>query len=201
MQEFSLAKVPQVDLKLALDDLPLREEIKKATMHLKVGKSPGINAFQQKSISTGEKQCSISSRICPPTVGRKGLYGRTSGISHCLSVQKKGEKSVRLNYRGITLFCTAGKILAGVLLNRLIPTRTQENTPESQCGFTSIRGTTDMIFGLRQIPEKRHLDIGLYAAFVDLTKVFDTVSRDGFVENPRSPWLSPQISHHPPPAP
>ena len=68
--------------------------------------------------------------------------------------KNKGEKSDRLNYRGITLFCTADKILAGVLLNRLIPTITQENTPESQCGFTSIRGTTDMIFVLRQIQEK-----------------------------------------------
>ena len=37
-----------------------------------------------------------------------------------------------------------------------------------------------MIFVLRQIREKcREQNMGLYAAFVDLTKVFDTVSRDG----------------------
>ena len=115
--------------------------------------------------------------------------------------KNNGEKSDCSNYRGITLLSIAGKILARVLLNRLIPTIAQENTPESQRGFRSNRGTVDMIFVLRQIHEERHLDIGLYAAFVDLTKVFDTVSRDGFVENPGSPWLSPQISHHPPPAP
>ena len=39
MQESSLAKIPQVDVKLELDDSPVREEIKKATMQLKVGKS------------------------------------------------------------------------------------------------------------------------------------------------------------------
>ena len=34
-------KIPQVDLKLELDNHPTREEIRKATMQLKVGKSPG----------------------------------------------------------------------------------------------------------------------------------------------------------------
>ena len=45
MQESSLAKIPQVDMKLELDDPPTREEIKKATMQLKVGKSPGIDGI------------------------------------------------------------------------------------------------------------------------------------------------------------
>ena len=37
-----------------------------------------------------------------------------------------------------------------------------------------------MTFVLRQIQEKcREQNMGLYAAFVDLTKAFDTVSRDG----------------------
>ena len=52
----------------------------------------------------------------------------------------KGEKSDCSNYRGIILLSIAGKILARVLLNRLIPTIAQENTPESQCGFRSNRG-------------------------------------------------------------
>ena len=69
--------------------------------------------------------------------------------------------------------------MACVLLNRLIPTIAQENTPESQFGFRSKRGTVDMIFVLRQIQEKyREQNMGLYASFVDLTKAFDIVSRD-----------------------
>ena len=40
VQESSLAKIPQVNVKLELDGPPIREEIKKATMQLKVGKSP-----------------------------------------------------------------------------------------------------------------------------------------------------------------
>ena len=45
MQESSLAKIPQVDMKLELDDPPTREENKEATMQLKVGKSPDIDGI------------------------------------------------------------------------------------------------------------------------------------------------------------
>ena len=92
----------------------------------------------------------------------------------------KEEKSDCSNYREITLLSIAGKILARVLLNRLIPTIAQENMPKSQCGFRSNRGTVDMIFVLRQIQEKcREQNMGLYATLVELTKAFDIISRDG----------------------
>jgi len=45
VQESSQAKIPQVDVKLELDDPPTREEIEKTTMQLKMGKSPGINGI------------------------------------------------------------------------------------------------------------------------------------------------------------
>ena len=43
MQESPLTKIPQVDVKL--DDPPTGDKIKKATMRLKVGKSPGTDGF------------------------------------------------------------------------------------------------------------------------------------------------------------
>ena len=45
VQESSPAKIPQMDVKLELDDPPTRVEVKKATTQLKVGKSPGIDGF------------------------------------------------------------------------------------------------------------------------------------------------------------
>ena len=45
MQESSPAKIPQVDVKLELSDPPNREEIRKATMQLKAGKSPGLDGI------------------------------------------------------------------------------------------------------------------------------------------------------------
>ena len=43
VQESSLAKIPQVDVKLELDGPPTREEIRKATLQQNFGKSPGID--------------------------------------------------------------------------------------------------------------------------------------------------------------
>ena len=83
------------------------------------------------------------------------------------------------NYRGISLLSIAGKILARILLNRLIPSVAEKNLPESQCGFCRNRSTTDMIFTVRQIQAKcTEQNMCLYAVFVDLTKAFDTVDRE-----------------------
>ena len=116
--------------------------------------------------------------------------------------KNEGEKSDCSNYLGITLLSIAGKILPRVLLNRLIPPIAQENTPEGQCRFRSNREIVDVIFALRQIQEKcRKQIMGLYATFVDLTKAFDTVSRDGLWKNPGAQRLSHKKIHHPLPAP
>ena len=52
--------------------------------------------------------------------------------------------------------------------------------PESQCGFRKDRWTIDMIFTARQLQEKcQEQNVDLYMTFVELTKAFDTTSRDG----------------------
>ena len=72
-------------------------------------------------------------------------------------------------------------ILARVLLNRLNEHLEQSGLlPESQCGFRKDRGTIDMIFTARQLQEKcQEQNVDLYMTFVDLTKAFGTVSREG----------------------
>ncbi|VDL96729.1 unnamed protein product [Schistocephalus solidus] len=52
--------------------------------------------------------------------------------------------------------------------------------PESQCGFQRHHGTAYLIFATRQLQEKcQEMRTHLYTTFVDLTKAFDTVNRDG----------------------
>ena len=95
--------------------------------------------------------------------------------------KRKGNPLVCDNHRGISLLSIAGKILAKILLNRLNAHLDQAGLiPESQCGFRKDRGTIDMIFTARQLQEKcQEQNLDLYMTFVDLTKAFDTVSRDG----------------------
>ena len=92
--------------------------------------------------------------------------------------KKKGNKTDCSNYRGITLLSIAGKAIARILLDRLVKHVANDFLPESQCGFRNNRGTSDMVFTLRQIQEKcREKQLDLYITFVDLTKAFDTVNR------------------------
>ena len=67
-----------------------------------------------------------------------------------------------------------GKVLAGVLLNRL-SSQIDQFLPEAQCGFRAGRGTVDMVFSLKQVQEKCiEQKMPLYMVFVDFTKAFDT---------------------------
>ncbi|BHF66147.1 hypothetical protein SprV_0200916100 [Sparganum proliferum] len=94
--------------------------------------------------------------------------------------KRKGNRQVFDNHRGISLLNIAGKIFARILLNRLSNHLEQGLLPESQCGFRRHRGTTDMIFAARQLQEKcQEMRTHLYSTFVDLTKAFDTVNREG----------------------
>ena len=93
--------------------------------------------------------------------------------------KNKGDRSDRNNYRGISLLCIAGKLFARVALYRLQKIA-ERVYPESQCGFRSNRSTVDMILSLRQLQEKcKEQQQPLYIAFIDLTKAFDLVIRDG----------------------
>ena len=177
MQESSLAKIPQVDVKLELNDPPTREENRKATMQLKVGKSPGIYGIPAEVYQHGGAAVLDKLQDLFANCWEKGTLQQDLRDAVVVSLcKKKGEKSDCPNYRGITLLSNAGKILARVLLNRLIPTIAQENTPEGQYRFRSNRGAVGMTFVLRHIQEKgREQKIGLYSAFVDLTKAFATV--------------------------
>ncbi len=93
--------------------------------------------------------------------------------------KRKGNRQMCDNYRGISLLCIAGEILSRILLIRYVHLE-QGLLPESQCGFRKERGTVDIIFTARQLKEKcQEQNVDLYTTFVDLTKAFDTVSREG----------------------
>ena len=73
-----------------------------------------------------------------------------------------------------------GKVYAQVILKRLQILATCIY-PKSECGFRAGRSTIYMVFSLKQLQEKcREQSKSLYIAFIDLTKAFDFVRRDGF---------------------
>ena len=87
-------------------------------------------------------------------------------------LQEQSERSDCNNYRGISLLSIVGVLYSGPLDPPAEAGR--RCLPESQCGFRA-----DMVFSLRQLQEKcKEQDMPLFIVFIDLTKVFDLVSRD-----------------------
>ena len=82
-------------------------------------------------------------------------------------------------YVCISLLNIVGKLFAKVVLMKL-RVLAKRIYPESQCGCRAKRATIDMIFSLRQLQGKcREQGKPLYVAFIDMTKAFHLVSRDG----------------------
>ena len=97
-----------------------------------------------------------------------------------IRLYKDGNRQLCDNYRGISPLTIAGKLLARVLLNRLIVHLELGLLPDSQCGFRGGRGTVDMIFAASQLQEKCQEPYeDLFITFIDLSKAFDDACRDG----------------------
>jgi hypothetical protein len=79
---------------------------------------------------------------------------------------------------GISLLPTTYKILSNILLSRLIP-YAEEVIGDHQCGFQHNRSTTDHIFCIRQILEKKcEYNVAVHQLFVDFKKTYDSVRRE-----------------------
>ena len=111
---------------------------------------------------------------------QEGAVPRDIRDSNIITIYKnKGERNDCNTYRGISLRSIVGKVFARDILIRL-QKLAERIYPESQCGFRAERSTIDMVFFLLQLQEKcREQHMPLYIAFIDLTKAFDLVSRDG----------------------
>jgi len=91
---------------------------------------------------------------------------------------KKGDKRHCSNYRGISLLLTTYKILPNILLSRLTP-HAKEIIGDHQCGFRRNRSTTDHIFCICQILEKKwEYKEAVHQFCIDFKKAYDSVRRE-----------------------
>ena len=181
VQDSASLRIPQLSVKVELDEPPSLQELTKAVEQMKSGKAAGVDGIPPEIWKCGGPALHNKLHELLVCCWEQGKLPRDLRDAVIITLYKnKGERSDCSNYRGITLLSIAGKIFARVLLNRLVPIIADDHIPETQCGFRANRGTTDMVFVLRQLQEKcREQNKGLYVTFVDLTKAFDTVSRKG----------------------
>ncbi|CAG9128775.1 unnamed protein product [Plutella xylostella] len=163
---------------LDLDEKPSFEELHKAILGLKLGKSVGRDEIPAELLRTGYVS-SLLFVLILRCWDEKAIPKDMRDANIVTLYKGKGDRGDCNNYRGISLLSIAGKAFAKVVLKRL-ESLADRVYPETQCGFRAGRSTTDMIFTLRQVQEKcREQRMPLFTAFVDLQKAFDTVSRQG----------------------
>nr|VZI33700.1 unnamed protein product [Spirometra erinaceieuropaei] len=181
ISEAAIARLPQVATNADLDLPPSLQETIRAVQQLSSGKAPGSDAIPAEVYKHGGPPLMDHLTALFQEMWRQGEVPQDFKDATIVHLYKrKGNRQVCDNHRGISLLNIAGKIFARILLNRLNNHLEQGLLPESQCGFHRHRGTTDMIFAARQLQEKcQEMRTHLYSTFVDLTKAFDTVNREG----------------------
>nr|VZI28997.1 unnamed protein product [Spirometra erinaceieuropaei] len=180
ISDAAIARLPQVDTNGDLDLPPSLKETIRVVQQLSSVKAPGSDAIPAEVYKHGGPQLMDHLTALSQEM-RQGEVPQDFKDATIVHLYKpKGNRQVCDNHRGISLLNIAGKIFARILLNRLNSHLEQGLLPESQCGFRRHRGTTDMIFAARQLQEKcQEMRTHLYSTFVDLTKAFDTVNREG----------------------
>ena len=172
--------LPQRQIIYRLERSSSLEEVRIAIKQVSSGKAPGVDGIPVELLKVGSENVeqAVFRLITISWTGSTVPQDWVDGIIITLFKGKAG-RDICDHYRGITLLETVGKVLGRVLLNRLMEDICPSILPESQSGFRTGRGTTDMIFSARQIQEKcLEQQVPLYQVFVDLTKAFDTVNRD-----------------------
>lgn len=154
-----------------------RDEIRKAILRLKNGKSPGLDAITAEMLKADIETSTtmfhelfrhIWTHDTIPNDWAKGLI---------IKLLKKGDQSDCNNWRGITLLSVPSKILLRVLLNR-IDDAIDEILRKEQAGFRSGRGCIDHIFTLRNIIEQSiEWQNKLVLNFIDFRRAFDSIKR------------------------
>ena len=153
VQDSALLRIPQLPVKVKLDELPSMQELVKAIEQMKkAAEVDGIPPELWKSGGPALHNKLYELLVC---CWERGKLPRNLCDAVIFTLYKnKGKKSDCFNYRGITLLSIAGKIFARVLLNRLVPMIAEDHLPETQCGFRANRATIDMVFVLKQLQEK-----------------------------------------------
>ena len=91
---------------------------------------------------------------------------------------KKGSRLKCDNFRGISLLCSAYKVFARAMLNRM-KHYVEEQLSKSQFGFRAKRGCCDQLFSTKILMQRaKEFNVPVYLCFIDLCEAYDSVKRN-----------------------
>jgi hypothetical protein len=149
---------------------PCVSEIELAIEKLKSHKSPSIDQIPAELIKVGGRTISCEIHKLIIYIWKKEELPEVWKESIIVPIYKKGDKTDCNNYRGTSLLRTTYKLLSNILLSRLIP-YAEEIIGDHQCGFRRNRSTTDHMFYIRQILEKKwEYNEAVHQLFIDFKR-------------------------------
>ena len=145
---------------------------------MKTGKSPGVDGVGIELIKEAGEKCAETVLKILNKCWREGTVPEEWGRTEIVPIYKKrGDSGDCSNYRGIALLNHITKLYERMIERRLRE-RVEPLLGEEQHGYRKGRGTTDLIFCLRQVLEKSwEFDLGVDIVFIDLQKAFDSIPR------------------------
>jgi hypothetical protein len=157
--------------------VPSASEVEVSIGKLKRYKSPGYQIPAKLIQAGGETLRSVIHKVIKLIWNKEDLPHQWKE-SIVVPIHKKGDKTDCSKYRGISLLSNSYKIVLNILLARLTP-YADEIIGDHQCGFRHNRSTTDQIFYIRQILEKKwEYNITVHQLFIDFKKAYNSVRRE-----------------------
>jgi hypothetical protein len=133
---------------------PSASEVEVAIGKMKRWKSPGVGQIPAELIQAGGETLLSEFHKLIKLIWNKEKLSHHWKESIVVPIHKKGDKTDCSNYRGISLLSDSYKILSNILLAGLT-LYANEIIGDHQCGLQRSRSTTDQIFYMRQILEKK----------------------------------------------
>lgn len=136
------------------------EEIRQAMMKLKLKKAAGIDGIPMEAWRFAGAMVKKGLVDILQQIWKEGEIPGDWKKSVIVPLHKKGDVEKTGNYRGISLLCTAYKIYAEIIRQRLEEVERLKLLPESQGGFRRGRGTMDNVFVLDHLMQRTKMERG-----------------------------------------
>uniref|UniRef100_A0A803JXN3 Reverse transcriptase domain-containing protein n=1 Tax=Xenopus tropicalis TaxID=8364 RepID=A0A803JXN3_XENTR len=154
-----------------------QEEIHKRLEHVKVNKGPGPDGIHPRVLNELSAVIAKPLHIIFQDSLRFGMVPRDWRIANVVQLFKKGSRSQPENYRPVSLTSVVGKLLEGVIRDRIVEYIAVHNTISlCQHGFMRNRSCqTNLVAFYEEV--SRNLDAGMAVdvIYLDFAKAFDTV--------------------------
>ena len=134
--------LPTLPIIPKLDDPPSFDEVEKAILSLKDNKAAGPDNIPAEVIKYGE--CALHRRLFNFILdcwSAKCLPQQWKNANIILVHKQKGDRAECGNSHGISLLSVAGKVMAKIMITRLLEHVVNLVLPEPQCGFQHGRST------------------------------------------------------------